>query len=120
MTIRLEQRMAIPRWLSPVTTIGAVVVAVTVVGGVLVERSERAIPRLVPALFAIGAVGVYFCVPDTEAPKALLGAVVAATALGLVYGWATRFTGSIRWVAASHALLNLAGLGAFILFQPIG
>jgi membrane protease YdiL (CAAX protease family) len=53
-------------------------------------------------------------------PVAPLAAFIAATALALVYGWAARFTGSIRWVAASHALLNLAGLGAFIVFQPIG
>jgi hypothetical protein len=63
--------------------IRAVVVAVTVASSVLVERTQRALPRLVPVLFAIGAVGVYFCVPDTEAPKALLGALVAAAALGL-------------------------------------
>ena len=30
MTIRLEQRMSIPRWLSPVTTIGAVIVALVI------------------------------------------------------------------------------------------
>lgn len=53
-------------------------------------------------------------------PVAPLAAFIAATTLGLVYGWVTRFTGSIRWVAVSHALLNLAGLGAFIVFQPIG
>jgi membrane protease YdiL (CAAX protease family) len=53
-------------------------------------------------------------------PVAPLAAFAAATILGLVYGWAARFSGSIRWVATSHALLNLAGIGAFVVFQPIG
>jgi membrane protease YdiL (CAAX protease family) len=52
-------------------------------------------------------------------PVAPTAAFMAAMGLGLMYGWITRLTGSIRWVAASHVLLNLAGLGAFIVFQPI-
>jgi hypothetical protein len=59
-------------------------VAVTAVGaGVLAVGSDARVPRLVPPLFAIGVIGVWACVPDTEAPKALLGAVLAAAVIGL-------------------------------------
>ena len=63
--------------------IRAVVVVSTVVGGGLVAQADVVAPRVVPALLAIGAVGVYLCVPDTEAPKALLGALLAGALVGL-------------------------------------
>ena len=55
-----------------------------VVGGVLGRCGSTAVmPRVLPLLLAIGAVGVYVCVPDTEAPKALLGALLAGTVIAL-------------------------------------
>src|SRR4051794_5303258 len=66
-----------PSWIRVVAMIGALV------GGVLGVDADRRAPRLVPLLLAVGAVGVYLCVPDTEAPKVVLGALVAAAVLGL-------------------------------------
>jgi simple sugar transport system permease protein len=59
MTIRLEQRMTIPRWLSPVTTIGAVVVALLISAVILAFVGGdpiRAYGHIVEAAF--GSVGV--------------------------------------------------------------
>jgi len=59
MTIRLEPRMAIPRWLSPVTTIGAVVVALLISALILAfvgGDPVRAYLHIVNAAF--GSVGV--------------------------------------------------------------
>jgi hypothetical protein len=87
--------------------IRASVVVVALVGGALADGADRVTPRLVPALFAIGAVGIYFCVPDTEAPKVLLGALVAGAAIGLE----PRLT-STRGVAMVTALFAwIAGYG---------
>jgi hypothetical protein len=66
-----------PAWIRIVAMIGALA------GGVLGVDADRRAPRLVPLLLAVGAVGVYLCVPDTEAPKAMLGALLAAAVLGL-------------------------------------
>ncbi|HEU5205806.1 MAG TPA: ABC transporter permease, partial [Candidatus Limnocylindrales bacterium] len=59
MTIRLEQRMSIPRWLSPVTTIGAVIVALVISAIILAFVGGdpiRAYGHIVQAAF--GSVGV--------------------------------------------------------------
>ena len=59
MTIRLEQRMAVPGWLSPVTTIGAVVVALLISAVILAfvgGDPVRAYGHIVKAAF--GSVGV--------------------------------------------------------------
>jgi hypothetical protein len=66
-----------PSWIRIVAMIGALA------GGVLGVDADRRAPRLVPLLLAVGAVGVYLCVPDTEAPKAMLGALLGAAVLGL-------------------------------------
>jgi hypothetical protein len=65
-----------PFWIRVVAAVAAVI------GSLLAIESDRRAPRLVPLLLAIGALGVYLCVPDTETAKALLGALVAAAALG--------------------------------------
>jgi len=89
--------------------IRVVVVGSTVVGGGLVRQADRVAPRLVPPLLAIGAAGVYLCVPDTEAPKALLGALAAGAFVGLeprlraTLG-ATTLTGLFVWIAGYGGL----------------
>ena len=89
--------------------IRVVVVGVTIVGGALADGAQRVAPRLVPALLASGAVGVYLCVPDTEAPKALLGALVAGALVGLeprvraTLG-TTSLTGLFVWIAGYGGL----------------
>jgi hypothetical protein len=63
--------------------IRAVVVVAGLSGGALADGADRAAPRVVPALLAIGSIGVYLCVPDTEVAKALLGALVAGALIGV-------------------------------------
>src|SRR6478609_10009460 len=58
-----------PFWMRGVATGAALF------GGLLGVDADRRAPRLVPALLAFSALGVYLCVPDTEAPKALLGSL---------------------------------------------
>ena len=85
--------------------IRVLVAIAAVAGGALVDAVDRLMPRVLPVLLAVGAVGVYFCVPDTEAPKALLGALLAGTMivleprLGHALGQVT-LTGLFVWVAA--------------------
>jgi len=85
------------------------VAVAAVAGGALVDAVDRLMPRVLPVLLAVGAVGVYFCVPDTEAPKALLGALLAGTMivleprLGHALGQVT-VTGLFVWVAAYGGL----------------
>ncbi len=88
-----------PFWMQVLVTV------VTVLGGVLVDAGDRAAPRWVPLLLAIGACGVYVCVPDTEAPKALLGAVLATALIGLAVEvvptlGSAALTGVFAWVVA--------------------
>jgi hypothetical protein len=64
-------------WLR-VTTVGATVLLAPLV----VVFAQRG-PRVAAALFAVAAVGLYACVPDTEHARALLGALLAAGLLGL-------------------------------------
>ena len=52
-------------------------------------------------------------------PVAPLYAFILAASLGLLYAWVVNRTGSIRWAAASHVLLNLSGMGALIIFHPL-
>jgi hypothetical protein len=66
-----------PFWIRAVAAVAALV------GGVVAVEVDRRAPRLVPLLLAVGALGVYLCVPDTEVSKAVLGALVVAAALGL-------------------------------------
>jgi hypothetical protein len=75
------------------------------VAGVLSVEADRRAPRLVPLLLAVGALGVYLCVPDTEAPKALFGALVAAAVLGLEprlrhRGGVSAVVGLVAWTVA--------------------
>jgi hypothetical protein len=58
------------------------VLAVVVVGALVAPVHDARAPRVVPALVLISALGVYACAPDTEAPKVLLGAMVAAAVIG--------------------------------------
>jgi hypothetical protein len=78
-------------------------------GGLLAIRADERAPRLVPPLLLIGAVGVYACVPDTEAPKVLLGALLAVAVLGLEPRLrhrcgAAALTGLFVWVATFGGL----------------
>lgn len=83
----------------------AVAAAVAALGGSLTVATNRAAPRVTPALFAISAVGIYFCVPDTESAAVLVGALVvgaawifvprARAAVGV-----SALTGLLAWVAA--------------------
>jgi hypothetical protein len=78
-------------------------------GGLLAVDADQRVPRLMPLLLLVGAVGVYVCVPDTEAPKALLGALVVTAAIGLEprvrhrVGFAAA-AGLFVWVAAFGGL----------------
>jgi hypothetical protein len=47
-----------------------------------------------------------------------LSVFTVALSVGLLYGWVAWRTGSIRWTLLSHALTNLAGIGALIIFRP--
>jgi hypothetical protein len=81
-----------------------VVVVSAVGGGVLVDGAQRALPRLAPPLLAISAVGLYFCVPETDSLKALIGASVACAFVVFVPSLeptvgATAFTGLFVWLA---------------------
>lgn len=82
---------------------------VTLGAGVLAVDADRRAPRLTPLLLAIGVVGVYACVPDTEASKAVLGALLAAAVLGLEprlrhRGGVSAVVGIFVWVAAFGGL----------------
>jgi hypothetical protein len=57
------------------------VVVVTTVAAPLVVMTAARDPRVAAALFAIAAVGVYVCVPDTEYVMALVGGLVGAALL---------------------------------------
>ncbi|HSA54269.1 MAG TPA: CPBP family intramembrane glutamic endopeptidase [Gemmatimonadaceae bacterium] len=100
-----------------------------VVNGILEEvywrgLFVRAFPRDVVCghLYPAAAFGVWHLIVLSMSgpwpPVAPVYAFFLAALLGLLYAWATERTGSIRWVATSHVLLNLSGLGAFIIFQP--
>jgi len=84
----------------------------------------RAFPRdvLCGYLYPAAAFGAWHVmVLSMSGPWPLIAPVYAfslAALLGLLYAWVTARTGSIRWVVTSHVLLNLSGLGAFIIFQP--
>jgi hypothetical protein len=59
-----------------------VVVAIVLLAPLVVVFATRD-PRLAAAMFAVSAVGLYACVPDTEHAKVLLAALVIAGALGI-------------------------------------
>ncbi len=102
-----------------------------VFGGLLAVAADRRAPRLVPALLACGALGVYLCVPDTEAPKALLGALLAAAVLGLEprlrhrLGFAA-VAGLVAWIAvyggvgrSGSVVGGIASLGVVVLLPLV-
>jgi hypothetical protein len=51
-------------------------------GAPLVAGTDRRAVRVVPALAAVSALGVYACVPDTEFARILVGGFVAAAFIG--------------------------------------
>jgi hypothetical protein len=67
--------VGVPRW---VKVLGFVAIAV---GAPLVAASDRRAPRPTPPLMLMTVVGVYFCVPDTEFARILVGAFLAAALL---------------------------------------
>jgi hypothetical protein len=86
-----------------------VAVATAAVGGVIAAGTQQQVPRSVPLLLGIGAVGVYLCVPDTEAATVLLGALVGVAALVLVPNLQPSLglpavVGLFAWVAAHGGL----------------
>jgi hypothetical protein len=114
-----------PFWIRTVVSVSAVV------GGLLVQDADRALPRPTPLLLAIGALGVYLCVPDTEAPKALLGALLAGAVIGLVPRLratlgAPMVTGLFVWVVGVGGLGRpgsvvggIACLGVLVLIRVV-
>jgi hypothetical protein len=56
---------------------------VVAVGAFTAPVVDARFPRPLPLLLAIGALGAYACGPDTEAQKALVGALVAVAVIGL-------------------------------------
>lgn len=66
-----------PTWVRVAVGVGALASAV------LVQDIDHDRPRLVGVCVAVAALGVYVAVPDTEQARALVGAAVASSALGL-------------------------------------
>ena len=110
-----------PLWTRVVTT------ATAAIGGSLTAATSHATPRLAPAMFAVSAVGLYFCVPDTEAPAVILGALavgsvlvlerrlqpaVGAAALAGLFAWVSAYGGLGR---AGAVVGGVACLGALLL-----
>jgi len=108
----------------------AALVGVVLLAALAVPGHDVRSPRLVPVLLAIGAVGVYACVPDTEAPIVLLGATLVASAIVLEprlrpsLGFPA-VVGIVAWVAAFGGLGRpgaivggLACLGVLLLPVP--
>jgi membrane protease YdiL (CAAX protease family) len=60
--------------------------------------------------------GLWHLSPQVVYPSEMPGGAIAfalmSVALGLVWGWVAKTTGSIRWVVVAHILLNFAGLPA--------
>jgi hypothetical protein len=61
----------------------AFAIGATVATAPLAVASNRHIPRATYALLAVSALGVYWCVPDTEQALALAGAMMPTAVLGL-------------------------------------
>jgi hypothetical protein len=81
------------------------VLAVVTIGALVAPVHDRRTPRAVPPLLLISALGIWACVPDTEAPKVLLGAVVAASVIALEPRLRAAIglpavVGVVAWVAA--------------------
>jgi membrane protease YdiL (CAAX protease family) len=104
-----------------VATIGAVAVA----NAVLEELLWRGVffslwpsnPWLGWVWPAIGF-GLWHLAPQVIHPSAMGPAayVVAATALGLSWGWVAWRTGSLRWVSVSHVLTDGSGIRNALFF----
>jgi hypothetical protein len=107
------------------------VVATAVAAPLVVVTVARA-PRLAAVLFAISAVGVYLCVPDTEQAEVLMGALVAAAAMAVdpdlraapgiapltgVFVWTVAIGGHGR---AGSVVGGLACLGVLVLVPVVG
>ena len=74
----------------------AFAIGATVATAPLAVASDRHVPRATYVLLAISALGVYWCIPDTEQARALVGAMMPIAVLGL----------------ASHRGPGPAGVGA--------
>jgi membrane protease YdiL (CAAX protease family) len=62
--------------------------------------------------------GLWHLAPQVIHPSSMgaLGYVIAATALGLSWGWVAYRTGSLRWVSVSHFLTDGSGLRNALFF----
>jgi len=87
--------------------IRVVVVAVAFVGGLLTVRTETVTPRIVLVLLAVSAGGLYLCVPDTEAVRPLLGAMLAVVVLAID----ARVSPSLGASAVTGLFVYIAGIG---------
>jgi hypothetical protein len=71
---------------------------------------DRRAPRLLPLVAAITVVGVYVCVPDTELPLVLVGAVLPATLLALDPDTrASAWTGAVVALVVAEVLVGGEG-----------
>jgi hypothetical protein len=112
--------------------LGAAVALGTIVAAPLVVASARRDPRLVAVLFAVSAVGLYVCVPDTEHARGLMGGLLAAGLLGVdpelaVTPGVSAVTGLFVWTAAfgGHGRMGsvvggIACLGVLVLAPLAG
>jgi hypothetical protein len=110
----------------------SVAVVATVVAAPLVVGTVARAPRLAAVLFAISAVGVYLCVPDTEQAAVLMGALVAAAALAVdpdlrAAPGIAPLTGVFVWTVAigghgreGSVVGGLACLGVLVLVPLVG
>ena len=61
--------------------------------------------------------GLWHLSPQVVYPSKMPGGAVAfalmAIFLGLAWGWVAKTTGSIRWVAVAHVLVDFAGLAGY-------
>jgi hypothetical protein len=85
--------------------LGAAVALATLIAAPLVVVSARRDPRLVAVLFAVSAVGLYACVPDTEHARTLMGGLLAAGLLAAdpelaMTPGVSALTGLFVWTAA--------------------
>jgi membrane protease YdiL (CAAX protease family) len=75
-------------------------------------------------LYPVAGFALWHLAPQLVRPSSYPGGAAGFVAfsggLGLLYGWAARRGGSIRWTTLSHTLLDFSGLGARAFRQEAG
>lgn len=75
---------------------------------------DRLLGWLYPSLgFAVWHIAPQTVFPNTR-PGGMISLVVTALVIGLMWGWISLRTRSIRWATLSHILFDFSGLGARI------